>query len=802
MSYERLRRKLCGVDCLHTSELHKYDWESFFLPELRTHHGHLHGKGVVRGLEVATAQGGAKLEVSPGLAVDGYGELIILSDDGQGCAEIENILDKNGPPYQLDASKKKGQSVYVTIEKYDDFKDGGSQDVCGYTERIAHLRLQEAITDLQKCIVLAWARIDVNGIVQELTVGDDPHWRHMLSQQLGALEIHRSNSVNSSVAEEAAGSIEPIEPANGNGLRILGDNLDIGKSGAPASLTVFGQAEVIDTLHVAKAATLDQALSVGGNLDIGKSDAPANLTVFGQAEVIDTLHVAKAATLDQALSVGGNLDIGKSDAPANLTVFGQAEVIDTLHVAKAATLDQALSVGGNLDVGKSDAPANLTVSGKAEVMDTLHVVKAAALDQALSVGGNVGIGTANPDARLTIQTPDPYTGETLRFEAKKEPKVYSLTLNTVVTDGVVRWVFNQCNANIDTPAVLAFDRGNVGIGTTAPGANARLAVVGGGITVGSTPWVGDAAIQVTSSFGGMDRLLQLSPTGASKPGLNLVASTDSSSNEQWWVWGVTAGNKFRIQPGTAFAGDAGLTIGPNSNVGIGTTGPKNTLDVKGAAVIGASYAGSNAAPANGLLVEGNVGIGKSGAPANLAVSGKAEVSDTLQVGKAVTLDQALIVGTNLTVKGKINNRTIAADGDNLDRHLANTGNPHAVTPELIGALSVSGGWISGGLGVGSDLLVSGTISSTKALLPDQEIGHASHALLNEWSVALRPSQAKLLFYNYEDSAKGNWAGIGVSSDGRIWIRAGWNNNLNDDAARTLVLIGPDIVISSRNWDHK
>ena len=62
------------------------------------------------------------------------------------------------------------------------------------------------------------------------------------------------------------------------------------------------------------------------------------------------------------------------------------------------------------------------------------------------------------------------------------------------------------------------------------------------------------------------------------------------------------------------------------NVGIGTASfiPLNRLDVKGNAVIGNTYSGSNSAPANGLLVEGNVGIGNTTAPAMLSVGGAAE----------------------------------------------------------------------------------------------------------------------------------------------------------------------------------
>jgi hypothetical protein len=49
----------------------------------------------------------------------------------------------------------------------------------------------------------------------------------------------------------------------------------------------------------------------------------------------------------------------------------------------------------------------------------------------------------------------------------------------------------------------------------------------------------------------------------------------------------------------------------HDSLGIGTVTGKNRLDVKGRAVIGSSYAGSQTAPEDGLLVEGGVGIGLS-----------------------------------------------------------------------------------------------------------------------------------------------------------------------------------------------
>ena len=45
------------------------------------------------------------------------------------------------------------------------------------------------------------------------------------------------------------------------------------------------------------------------------------------------------------------------------------------------------------------------------------------------------------------------------------------------------------------------------------------------------------------------------------------------------------------------------------DVGIGTTTPQNKLDIFGSVAIGSNYAGVNAAPVDGLLIEGGVGIG-------------------------------------------------------------------------------------------------------------------------------------------------------------------------------------------------
>ena len=56
-------------------------------------------------------------------------------------------------------------------------------------------------------------------------------------------------------------------------------------------------------------------------------------------------------------------------------------------------------------------------------------------------------------------------------------------------------------------------------------------------------------------------------------------------------------------------GSAEAVMTDDGSTGLGTTTPQSKLDVEGGAAIGATYSGTTAAPANGLIVEGSTGIG-------------------------------------------------------------------------------------------------------------------------------------------------------------------------------------------------
>ena len=74
-----------------------------------------------------------------------------------------------------------------------------------------------------------------------------------------------------------------------------------------------------------------------------------------------------------------------------------------------------------------------------------------------------------------------------------------------------------------------------------------------------------------------------------------------------------------------------------TNIGINTITPQNSLDVSGAQAIG-SYAGTNAAPASGLIVSGNVGVGT----ATPLTGTKLDVAGGFKLGSIGTLHKNIV----------------------------------------------------------------------------------------------------------------------------------------------------------------
>ncbi len=90
-----------------------------------------------------------------------------------------------------------------------------------------------------------------------------------------------------------------------------------------------------------------------------------------------------------------------------------------------------------------------------------------------------------------------------------------------------------------------------------------------------------------------------------------------------------------------------LTIGNLvTNMGVNTATPQSKVSVSGNMAVGATYAGTNAAPANGLIVEGSVGIGTNAPGTKLQVEGTTQLNGNTGIAGNLTLTGTGVVTAN------------------------------------------------------------------------------------------------------------------------------------------------------------
>lgn len=359
------------------------------------------------------------------------------------------------------------------------------------------------------------------------------------------------------------------------------------------------------TSGTAYALTTDAA---AGNVGIGTATPAYNLAVVG------TLNVTGAVTCGSGCSSGpwvdggtevylttstDNVGIGTTSPSAKLgvsktdtaTTGFNAMVKNFATVAPSGTSDQTyIATWNSVDHSNTTSMTNGTIVGlynQAQKSNTGTTTEAYATQNNLKLSSSGTITSAYGSQSLlqltstgTVGTYKGYYSELDMSTAGTVTNYYGFYAGNpdhsagTVTNNYALYIEDQTgggtlNYSLYSAGGTNYFGGNVGIGTTAPGTNTKLAISGGAITIANAGFAANASLHINAGTGSIStRYTQFLNNGGNVE--NLVSSDASN----WYTWGTrSSNNTFGIVSGTDLSGAAGLNINTSGNVGIGTTSP-------------------------------------------------------------------------------------------------------------------------------------------------------------------------------------------------------------------------------------
>jgi len=331
------------------------------------------------------------------------------------------------------------------------------------------------------------------------------------------------------------------------------------------------------------------ALINGSSLWINKTGSGGNIVRL-QASGTDQLSLSSTGQL----YVAGNVGIGTTSPTAllHLGIGSTATVGQKITLASGATANAfevnsssgvggdkfVITSGGNIGIGTTLPSEKLEVIGNVSAAiykDSANAdfyLDPAATGNSLLVAGNIGIGTTGPSNQLHVIGTARTTGGYILTGAG------TMLAGTTASDLRVTGVGNLELGGASSVHMTITNAGNVGIGTTSPGA--KLSVSGSTFPVS----------RVLSDF--MDTTATAQNDGS---GISFSGNYNPGSGDSKAYWGFIHGQK-ESATATNYAGylsfstaTQGVGAGPDEkvritstgNVGIGTTAPASKLHVYG-----------------------------------------------------------------------------------------------------------------------------------------------------------------------------------------------------------------------------
>jgi len=361
-------------------------------------------------------------------------------------------------------------------------------------------------------------------------------------------------------------------------LRIASDSSVIDLGGTTGDYTIGWDGS--DAVHTI---TAGDFVFTGGNVGIGTTEPGSALHVSGTGADIalssgDTNVVGILSATDRGTSRQALYFNHDGSASLNDVYIGSAfEVVDGVN-AQAPTYEHAGSAVVNsnfLQIGHSGLAYKYAAAGA--VGDAYTPTTGFVID----TNGNVGIGTTEPTATLDVDGASNLVALDVLGTASG-----GLALNVSIgsTDTAKKIAeFSDSSG----PKVTFKAGGNVGIGTTAPGAKLHTRgdfYITHPSGLGDKDWIRMALnteVSAGGSYGSSNRILfkNLSQTGTIKYGSILHFGGIVTDNTPFLMFSADTAMTRPID-GTMPTGSH-MVIDINGNVGIGTTSPDSKLNIVG-----------------------------------------------------------------------------------------------------------------------------------------------------------------------------------------------------------------------------